>query len=111
MLSKGDYPCRGLADHHHRPQALLRGFLTAVGIVIFIAQLLPTLGLERLVDKRHPLDSTLEKAGFIIRHLGSVHRLTVAVSFTALAVLILAKIFKSRLIKRRGFGWLAYVPE
>jgi len=53
----------------------------------------------------------LDKAGFIIEHLGSVHRLTVAVSFIALAVLILAKLFKSRLIKRRGFGWLAYVPE
>ncbi|ORY73400.1 sulfate transporter family-domain-containing protein [Leucosporidium creatinivorum] len=92
-------------------RALLRGFITAVGIVIFIAQLLPTLGLERLVDKAHPPESTLDKAGFIIEHLGSVHRLTVAVSFTALAILILAKLFKSRLIKRRGFGWLAYVPE
>lgn len=92
-------------------KALLRGFITAVGIVIFVAQLIPTLGLERLVDKAHPADSTLEKASFIIENIRHVHRLTLVVSLVALAILILAKLFKSRLIKRRGFAWLAYVPE
>ena len=91
-------------------RALLRGFITAVGIVIFVAQLIPTLGLERLVHRRAP-DGTIEKFTFVLSNLRNVHRLTLLVSLVALAVLISAKLFKAKLIKRRGFGWLAYVPE
>lgn len=91
-------------------RALLRGFITAVGIVIFVAQLIPTLGLERLV-KSKAADGTVEKFTFIVANIRNVHRLTLLVSLVALTILILAKLFKARLIKRRGFGWLAYVPE
>ncbi|SCV68855.1 BQ2448_976 [Microbotryum intermedium] len=90
-------------------QALLRGFITAVGIVIFVAQLVPILGLER--HAKHGADTMLSKLMLVIEHLDGVHRLTLIVSCVALLVLVSAKSFKARLAKRRGYGFLAYVPE
>ncbi|KAK4705263.1 hypothetical protein P7C70_g950, partial [Phenoliferia sp. Uapishka_3] len=92
--------------------ALLRGFITAVGLVIFIGQAIPILGLEQaLAATSPPAESMVEKIGFILENLGQTHILTLAVSLGALAVLVLAKMFKGRLMSRRGFTWLAYVPE
>jgi MFS superfamily sulfate permease-like transporter len=92
-------------------QALLRGFITAVGLVIFASQLIPVLGLDHLVNKSHPPTSFVEKIAFVVGHARDAHRLTVAVSLVALAVLILAKLFKARLAQRKGFTFLSYVPE
>lgn len=64
-----------------------------------------------LASSSAPVDTVLEKVSFIISNLGHVHKLTLAVSLGALAILVLAKMFKARLVKRRGFKWLAYVPE
>ncbi|KAM0755617.1 hypothetical protein T439DRAFT_320323 [Meredithblackwellia eburnea MCA 4105] len=93
-------------------RALLRGFVTAVGLVIFVSQLVPILGLERvLADSPIPVESSVDKVFFVLRNLSRTHLLTLAVSGTALATLVLAKMFKGRLFNRRGFKWLAYVPE
>lgn len=89
----------------------MRGFITAVGFVIFASQLIPILGLEHLVNKTHPPDSFVEKIAFVAEHIDKSHRLTVAVSLVALAVLILAKLFKVRLAQCKGFAFLSYVPE
>ncbi|SCZ90972.1 BZ3500_MvSof-1268-A1-R1_Chr1-3g02435 [Microbotryum saponariae] len=90
-------------------RALLRGFITAVGIVIFVAQLIPILGLER--HTKYGADTTLSKLMLVIKHMDKAHRLTLIVSCVALLVLVSAKSFKARLAKRRGYGFLAYVPE
>ncbi|KAL8286278.1 hypothetical protein RQP46_004766 [Phenoliferia psychrophenolica] len=93
-------------------RALLRGFITAVGLVIFIGQAVSLLGLEHALAALDPPALTmLEKLEFLWHNIGQTHILTFAVSFVALAVLIAAKMFKGRLVGRRGFGWLAYVPE
>lgn len=97
---------------HHSPQALLRGFITAVGLVIFIGQAIPILGLEQVLAATSPPPITMvDKIAFLVQNLRNTQLLTLAVSLGALAVLIGAKMFKGRLMSRRGFGWLAYVPE
>ena len=58
-----------------------------------------------------PVDTVLEKVSFLISNIHRVHKLTLAVSLGALTILILAKLFKARLVMRKGFKWLAYVPE
>ncbi|SGY29841.1 BQ5605_C002g01088 [Microbotryum silenes-dioicae] len=90
-------------------RALLRGFITAVGIVIFVAQLIPILGLERYT--KQGADTTPSKLMLMIEHVDKAHKLTLIVSCVALLVLVSAKSFKARLAKRRGYGFLAYVPE
>ncbi|KAK9899436.1 hypothetical protein P389DRAFT_168412 [Cystobasidium minutum MCA 4210] len=91
-------------------RALLRGFITAVGFVILIEQLIPLLGLSALAkelhaDRRLPID----KFFFVVRHIKHTHRLTALVSLVALVILLLAKIVKPKLIKR--YKWVALVPE
>ncbi|KAM0793395.1 hypothetical protein ACM66B_000847 [Microbotryomycetes sp. NB124-2] len=92
-------------------RALLRGFVTAVGLVIFASQLVPILGLEPYIDKAHPAESFTDKVNFVIDNLGNVHKLTLVVSLSALAILIAAKMFKASLSQRKGFRFLAFVPE
>lgn len=92
-------------------QALLRGFISAVGVVIFVSQLIPILGLEHLLSKSPATETTLDKLVFVFENLHHTHRLTLWVSLAALSVLILAKMFKAKLAARRGFRWLAYIPE
>lgn len=89
----------------------MRGFITAVGLVIFVSQLVPVLGLEPYVDKAHPAESFIDKIQFVIENIGNVHKLTLVVSLTALAILIAAKTFKASLSQRKGFRFLSYVPE
>ncbi|BGP12538.1 hypothetical protein JCM10213_007618 [Rhodosporidiobolus nylandii] len=93
-------------------RALLRGFITAVGIVIMVSQALPILGIEKGLTKVYGASSTLpQKVYYIATHLGDTHRLTFFVSLAALAVLILAKLFKRKLSRRKGFTFLKFVPE
>lgn len=88
----------------------MRGFITAVGLVIAIAQFIPILGLERLLGDTI-LESAADKFSFVIENLSQTHLLTFFVSLAALVFLVLAKTFKARLMTRRGFHFLAYVPE
>ncbi|GAA5969156.1 hypothetical protein JCM11641_007490 [Rhodosporidiobolus odoratus] len=93
-------------------RALLRGFITAVGLVIFVTQALPILGIEHGLNKVYGASSTLpEKVYYILTHFGDAHRLTVLVSGVALAVLVGAKLFKRQLSRRKGFRFLNFVPE
>ncbi|CEQ38700.1 SPOSA6832_00148, partial [Sporobolomyces salmonicolor] len=93
-------------------RALLRGFITAVGLVIFISQLIPILGLEHALAAAHGSYSSIPaKLGFLVTHLGNTHRLTLAVSSAALAVLVGAKAFKRTVARRKGCGWTKFVPE
>ncbi|KAI5478550.1 sulfate transporter [Pseudohyphozyma bogoriensis] len=92
-------------------RALLRGFITAVGLVIFVGQVIPIFGLEKALAAAGGAETFLEKIGFIIEHLEDTHFLTLVISLVSMAFLVLAKMFKGRLVQRRGFRWLAYIPD
>ena len=68
----------------------LRGFISAIGFVILVEQLVPELGLSEIAHREVAHGSSVDKIMFIARNLGSVHRLTfivAAVSFTVIMVL------------------------
>ncbi|KAI0333331.1 sulfate anion transporter [Cubamyces sp. BRFM 1775] len=89
-------------------RALLRGFVTAVAVVIMIEQLIPMFGLTNLEHVLQP-KSTLDKLFFLVENVFThSHRLTALISFGALAVLV-----GMRTLKRAGKRyWFIYrLPE
>lgn len=90
----------------------MRGFITAVGFVILISQMIAVLGLDALLAKTHGASSSVpEKLVFLFTHLGHTHRLTVIVSAVAAAILIGMKILKAKVKDRKGAKWIRFVPE
>lgn len=86
-------------------RALLRGFITAIGVIIFIEQLLPMLGLSALLhgaSSLHPI----EKLFFVIEHINQTNMHTAVLSAIALSILI-----GMRILKQRLQGWVRYIPE
>ena len=71
----------------------LRGFISAIGIVIFIDQLIPEMGLSRLASQVRGVEhgSCLDKTIFLVRHGGQAHALTSAVSFGAFAIIMVCR--------------------
>lgn len=70
----------------------LRGFISAVGFVIFVEQLVPQLGLvEEAKEAGVSHGSSVDKLGFIFRNLDSVHALTAIVSATSFGSLIVLR--------------------
>ncbi|KAF8058779.1 sulfate anion transporter [Lyophyllum atratum] len=89
-------------------RALLRGFITAVAVVIMIEQLIPMFGLVPLQRSLHP-DTTFDKVLFLIEHAFTKANVrTTIISFTALAALIALRFIKN-LCKR--FWWIYRIPE
>lgn len=67
----------------------LRGFITAIGFVIFVDQLIPEVGLAHMakeVGVSH--GTTVEKLVFLVRNIGSCHTLTAAVAFGSFAIIM-----------------------
>ncbi|KAJ2986195.1 hypothetical protein NUW54_g9868 [Trametes sanguinea] len=89
-------------------RALLRGFVTAVAVVIMIEQLIPMIGLTNLEHVLQP-KTTLDKFVFLVENAFThAHRLTTIISFGALAVLVGMRSFK-RVCRRY---WFIYrLPE
>lgn len=70
----------------------LRGFISAIGIVIFIDQLIPELGLDDLAKELSVTHgSTMDKAVFICQNLGKSHGLTAAVSLSAFFIILILR--------------------
>ena len=89
----------------------LRGFISAIGVVIAVDQLVPELGLNREIA-RHPAvshGSSVDKLGFIFSNLDKVHKLTFAVAFTSFAVIMVCREVKRRLQPR--YPGVAYIPD
>lgn len=63
----------------------LRGFISAIGVVIFIDQLIPEMGLHA-GEVAH--GSCLDKVVFLFNNISSAHGLTCAVSFGAFAIIM-----------------------
>ncbi|KAH9976090.1 sulfate anion transporter [Lactifluus volemus] len=89
-------------------RALLRGFVSAVAVIILIEQLIPMLGLTALEHKLKP-ETTLEKIFFLVEYgFTKAHRPTSFVSACALASLVTLRMLKASL---RRFKWITRVPE
>lgn len=87
--------------------------MTAVGITIFISQLVPILGLEQGLTKAHGASSSVvEKATYLLTHFRHSHRLTLLVSGAAFATLVGGRAMKKLMARReRKFRWIKFVPE
>lgn len=87
----------------------LRGFISAIGIVILVDQTIPELGLSRQADKEVAHSSTAEKLMFLFRNLGKSHKLTAAVSISSFVVIMIFREIKRRMQPR--YPRIAYVPD
>lgn len=88
-------------------RALLRGFITAIAIIILIEQLVPMLGLNAILQhgsSMHPID----KLTFVVQNIGKTNIPTAILSAIALSVLIGAKSIKQYFKDVRA---LRYIPE
>lgn len=66
----------------------LRGFISAIGVVIFIDQLIPETGLARLAAKHVAHGSSLDKLVFLVKNIHRAHKLTCAMSFSAFFIIM-----------------------
>jgi len=71
----------------------LRGFISSIGIVIFIDQLIPVLGLNKAAHDVPgvPHGSTVQKLQFVLSHLGDWHQLTAIIGVAAFAVIMVLR--------------------
>ena len=68
----------------------LRGFISAIGFVILVDQLIPELGLAEVArdDGEVSHGSSAQKLVFLVRNVGKSHALTTAVSLTSFAIIM-----------------------
>lgn len=89
----------------------LRGFISSIGLVIFIDQVIPVLGLNKslhdLPTVPHP--STVDKLRFIFTHLGSWHQLSGIIGIVSFVVIMVLREIKRRLQPR--YPGVAYFPD
>ncbi|KAK3112763.1 hypothetical protein LTR53_010623 [Teratosphaeriaceae sp. CCFEE 6253] len=88
----------------------LRGFISAIGIVILVDQLIPEMGLDTAASHSETShDSSLDKILFLSRHAHEAHKLTCIVAFTTIAIVLTLRELKRRLQPR--LSWVAYIPD
>jgi high affinity sulfate transporter 1 len=93
-------------------RALLRGFITAIGVIISIEQSIPLLGLAHVLHEAgDPPTLPIPKLIFIIKHITRLNPYTAILSACCLTFLIVAKVVKQRVAKTPGGAWLRFVPE
>ena len=68
----------------------LRGFISAIGFVILVDQLIPELGLTHLASHAH-IDhgSSVTKIAFLFRQVQHSHKLTAAVSISSFLIIMI----------------------
>lgn len=71
---------------------LLRGFISAVGWVIFVDQLIPEMGLEELAKQEGITHaSSLTKFFWLIKNAENAHRLTFTIAVVAFSVVMVGR--------------------
>ncbi|THH10374.1 hypothetical protein EW146_g8389 [Bondarzewia mesenterica] len=89
-------------------RALLRGFISAVAVVILIEQLIPMFGLTALEHQVNPR-TTLDKAVFLFEYgFTHFHKPTTVVSFGALFALVFLRNVKRMFVR---YPWIYRIPE
>ncbi|KAJ2963903.1 hypothetical protein NQZ79_g1077 [Umbelopsis isabellina] len=91
-------------------RALLRGFITAVAIVVMVQQSITLLGLVQLSEEWGITEasSTIDRLVFLAKNITHTHALTAIVSLVACICLFGARVIKARCSSIR---WLQLVPE
>ena len=71
----------------------LRGFISAIGWVIMVDQLIPELGLGKRVRNAHGVShaSSATKVKFLFQNIQHVHGLTAAVAFSSFTVIMVSR--------------------
>ncbi|MCJ1245746.1 hypothetical protein MMC30_002950 [Trapelia coarctata] len=89
----------------------LRGFISAIGFVILVDQLIPEMGLSALAKVSEGVNhgSSIDKLVFLVKNVGNAHELTTAVAFTSFAIIMICRTVKRRLQPR--FPSVTYVPD
>ncbi|KAJ6143969.1 hypothetical protein N7471_003422 [Penicillium samsonianum] len=88
----------------------LRGFITAIGFVIFVDQLIPELGLaEHAKETGVSHGTSVEKLIFIVRYAKECHGLTAIVSIISFSVIMLFRTLKKMLVPR--IPQVIYFPD
>ncbi|KAI4257877.1 MAG: hypothetical protein LQ352_001463 [Teloschistes flavicans] len=89
----------------------LRGFISAIGFVILVDQLIPEMGLVHLAKHNGGVShgSSMDKIVFLIENAKNAHGLTCAVAFGSFAVIMVCRELKRRLQPR--LPSVAYVPD
>ncbi|KPM38299.1 putative sulfate transporter [Neonectria ditissima] len=88
----------------------LRGFISAIGFVIAVDQLIPELGLTDLADELGVSHgSPVEKMQFMIRNVDKAHGLTFAIAGVSFLFIMVFRELKKRLQPR--FPSVAYIPD
>lgn len=92
-------------------RALLRGFISSVGVVMILNSLISELKLHKLLQEtKGHFHTPFQKLHFVIKYApGNYHRPTAILSLSCFLVLITLRIFKRRLMRRRR--WPVFVPE
>ncbi|KAG0652716.1 sulfate transporter [Hyphodiscus hymeniophilus] len=88
----------------------LRGFISAIGFVIVVDQLIPEMGLADLAEEvgvGH--GSSVDKLGFLFRHIKDAHGVTCAVAGVSFLIIMVCRELKKRLQPR--YPKVAYVPD
>ncbi|KAJ5793478.1 hypothetical protein N7457_000077 [Penicillium paradoxum] len=79
----------------------LRGFITAIGFVIFVDQLIPELGLAEVAKEAGVSHGTsVEKLVFIVRNAQKSHGITAIVSIISFTVIMVFRTLKKMLVPR-----------
>ncbi|RDL39803.1 Anti-sigma factor antagonist SpoIIaa [Venustampulla echinocandica] len=89
----------------------LRGFISAIGFVIFVDQLIPELGLADLATEVGGVNhgSSVDKIGFLIGNAHRASKVTAAVAGVSFAVIMVCREIKRRLLPR--YPSVAYFPD
>ncbi|KAI4180746.1 MAG: hypothetical protein L6R41_007034, partial [Letrouitia leprolyta] len=89
----------------------LRGFISAIGFVILVDQLIPEMGLTYLAKHVGGVShgSSVDKIIFLVENVKHAHKLTCAVAFGSFAIIMVCRTLKRRLQPR--FPSVAYVPD
>ncbi|KAI9657266.1 MAG: hypothetical protein M1831_004455 [Alyxoria varia] len=106
----------------------LRGFISAIGFIILVDQLIPEMGLAHLANGATGVEhgSCVAKVMFLVQNVKNAHGLTCAVSFGSFAIIMICRylntkfdhattlLIGNREIKRRlqpRYPGIAYIPD
>ena len=71
----------------------LRGFISAIGFVIIVDQLIPEMGLVERAKEVGGVShgSSVQKIQFLLENVGEIHGLTIGVAFTSFAIILVCR--------------------
>ncbi|KAK5996866.1 Putative sulfate transporter [Cladobotryum mycophilum] len=88
----------------------LRGFISAIGFVIAVDQLIPELGLAELaLETGASHGSSVDKIRFMIDHVHETHRLTFIIAGVSFLIIMVFRELKKRLDKR--YPAVVFIPD